>query len=50
MWCEICHRFTHNTDECKKTTEDEDNNGLDVLMDGLEEVAKPDISGEQGMA
>ena len=50
MWCEICHRFTHNTDECKKNTEDEDNNGIDALMDGLEEIKKPVISGELGMA
>ena len=50
MWCEICHRFNHNTDQCKKTTEDDNNNDIDVLMDGLQEVTKPEISGEVGMA
>ena len=51
MWCEICHRFNHNTDQCKKNTEDEDNTGIDALMDGLQEVEKPPaISGELRMA
>ena len=50
MWCEICHRFNHNTDECKKTTEDDINNGIDALSDGSEEIKKPVISGELRMA
>ena len=50
MWCKICHQFNHNTDQCKKTTEDDNNNDIDVLMDGLQEVTKPEISGEVGMA
>ena len=52
MWCEICHRFNHNTDACKKITEDErGNNGVDDAFDGLEEAKPTTIDhGAEGMA
>ena len=51
MWCEICHRFNHNTDACKKiTTNEGGNNGNDDGFDGLVEEAKPNVDGEEGSA
>jgi hypothetical protein len=53
MFCKICHRFNHNTEDCKMNTNVEgqknDNvDGLDV-MDMLEE-GKPNVDGMEGMA
>jgi hypothetical protein len=52
MFCKICHRFNHNTEDCRMNTNDEgrknDNvDGLDV-MDMLEE-GKPNVDGMEGM-
>ena len=48
MWCEICHRFTHNTDDCLKNTKGQGgNNDNDDWFDGLEEE-KPNVGGEEG--
>ena len=48
MWCEICHRFTHNTDDCLNNTKGQGgNNDNDDWFDGLEEE-KPNVSGEEG--
>ena len=49
MWCEICHRFTHNTDDCLKNTKGQGgNNDNDDWFDGLEEE-KPNVGGEEGI-
>ena len=48
MWCEICRRFTHNTDDCLKNTKGQGgNNDNDDWFDGLEEE-KPNVCGEEG--
>jgi hypothetical protein len=53
MFCKICQRFNHNTEDCTKNTKDDGGNndnedGLDV-MDVLEE-GKPTLDGMEGMA
>ena len=53
MFCKICQKFNHNTEDCRKNTKDKGGNndnedGLDV-MDMLEE-GKPTVDGVEGMA
>ncbi len=53
MFCKICQRFNHNTEDCRMNTKDKGGNydnedGLDVI-DMLEE-GKPTVNGVEGMA
>ncbi len=53
MFCKICQKFNHNTEDCRKNTKNKGGNndnedGLDVL-DMLEE-GKPTVDGVEGMA
>jgi hypothetical protein len=53
MFCKICQRFNHNTEDCRMNTKNEEgnNDNEDVLgvMDMLEE-GKPTVNGMEGMA
>jgi hypothetical protein len=53
MFCKICQRCNHNTEDCRMNTKDKGGNndnedGLDVM--DMKEEGKPTVDGMEGMA